>query len=111
MNGDTAMGPGAVNVDFSAWYLMLSYKTGVHRLSARIDDFKTIDRDASQVIDNNDGNGSAFAATYRYTIDKNWQLGAEYSYTDSFQANRAQFAGLATELGQSQVMGVMQYRF
>lgn len=111
MNGDTAMGPGAVNVDFSAWYMMFSYKTGAHRLSARIDDFETIDRDASQEIDNNDGNGSAFTASYRYTINANWQLGTQYIRAHSFQANRAQFPGLVTDIDQNQVMGVLQYRF
>lgn len=111
MNGNTSMGPGAVNVDFDAWFAMLSYKTGPHRVSVRFDDFKTTDRDFLIPDDNNNGDGHSIAATYRYNLTKQVQLGIEMLYIDSFQANRSQFDGLSTDLSQSQLLGVLQYRF
>lgn len=111
MNGNTKMGAGVVDVDFNAWYVMMSYKTGAHRISARIDNFETIDRDSINSTDDNDGHGSALTASYRFTYDKHWQFGTEYLYGKSFQANRAQFNNLDTKINQHQLMGVVQFRF
>lgn len=111
MNGNTAMGPKVVNVDFRAFFAMLSYKTGPHRASFRIDKFETIDRDLLIVEDDNNGNGYGFTSAYRYNFDKNWQVGIELLYVDSFQANRAQWPRLTENITQTQLLGVLQYRF
>lgn len=111
LNGTTAMGPKAVIVDYNAWYMMLNYKSGPHLFSARIDDFKTIDKDSLIPIDNNNGDGTALTVSYRYKLNKHWQLGIENIYGQSFQASRAQFAGADTDIDQSQFMAVVQYRF
>lgn len=110
MDGNTAMGPGAVNVDFRSWYAMLHYRTKKQSFTVRFDDFKTVDVDDLIPIDNNNGDGWGFTATYRYNISDNWQIGAEFVYIDSFQANREQF-GQETKIQQQNMLGVVQYRF
>lgn len=109
MDGNTSMGIGKVNVDFTAWYAMVSYKSGQHRVSARIDDFKTIDKDMYWQ-DNNNGDGNALTLSYRYDWHDNIQLGLEYLYLDSFQANRMQWYW-DPNVRQQQLLGVVQYRF
>jgi hypothetical protein len=111
MHGNTAMGPKVVNVDFNAFFAMMSYKSGPHRVSFRYDTFETVDKDKIIIEDDNNGDGYAFTSTYRYNIDKHWQVGTELLYVDSFQANRAQWQGLATSITQVQILGVIQYRF
>lgn len=111
MDGNTAMGPGAVNVDFNSWFAMLSYKKGPHRTSFRYDDFETIDQDRLIPEDDNNGDGYGFTIAYRYNINKNIQIGTEFVYVDSFQANRAQWPARETDISQSQLLGVVQLRF
>jgi hypothetical protein len=111
MHGNTVMGPKAVNVDFNAFFAMLSYKSGPHRVSFRYDKFETVDRDKLIVEDDNNGDGYAITSTYRYNINKHWQIGTELLYVDSFQANRAQWQGRPTAITQTQILGVIQYRF
>lgn len=110
MDGSTAMGPGAVHVDFRSWYAMLHYRDKQQSVTFRFDDFDTIDQDGLIPFDNNNGNGWGVTATYRYNINKNWQVGTELVYVDSFQANREQF-GLENDLEQLQLLGIVQYRF
>lgn len=110
MDGFTAMGPSAVLVGFNSWYAMLNYRDKSQSFTFRYDDFKTIDKDRLIPEDNNNGDGWAMTATYRYNLSENWQLGTELVYTETWQANRAQF-NLDTHLSQTQLLGIVQYRF
>ena len=82
MTGSTVMGPvmnGAhvVDTSFDAWFLMLTYRSDRHRLSLRRDDFSVTDNDQTPLDDNSD-DGSAWTASYRYTMSENLDLVAEY---------------------------------
>ncbi|MCY7294186.1 hypothetical protein [Alteromonas sp. a30] len=109
MDGNTSMGINKVNVDFRSWYGLLSQKIDTHRVSLRYDYFKTVDKD-QYPSDQNDSDGFAITASYRYDWTPNIQLGLEYIYTDRFQANRVQW-GWDPNITQEQLLAVAQYRF
>jgi len=109
MGGNTSMGVYKVNVDFNSWYGMLSYKQGKHRFSGRYEQFRTADKDLYPQDDNN-SDGIAFTASWRYDWQDWLQVGLEYSFTDRFQANRAQW-GWTTDLTQHQTLAVVQLRY
>lgn len=111
MEGDTAMGPGAVHVDFSSWYLMANYRNQSHNASVRFDWFDTTDVDSLVPQDINDGQGNAFTYTYKYTLDDHWQIGMEYVDVESHQRSRSQWPDKDEYLDQELLMAVTQYRF
>lgn len=110
MDGNTAMGVGKVNVDFRAWFALVSYNFTAHRITLRFDDFKTVDKDVYKIQDDNDGHGDSVTLSYRYNWDEHWQFGIEYLRVNSFQASRMQWQW-EPQITQSQVLGVVQYRF
>lgn len=110
MHGRTSMGPGAVLVGFNAWYAMVAYRDQTHHASLRFDDFNTIDKDSLIPDDNNNGHGWGLTAAYRYNLNENWQLGTELVFSESRQETRTQLNETA-RLQQSQLLGVVQYRF
>jgi hypothetical protein len=109
LSGSTAMGPRVVYVDFDTWYLMLSHKMKQHRISLRIDQFK-VREDDLMLWDQNDSDGQALTIAWRYSLDKNWQLGVEHHLNQNMAANRAAFEQ-PIEINQQQSMAVIQYRW
>lgn len=88
MDGSTAMGDSAaVAIDFNAWYLLTSYKYHKHRFSLRYDNFETVDTDNNRV-DVNDSHGHAWTLAWRYQPHKHVEMGIEYLYATSWNANR-----------------------
>lgn len=108
--GNTEIGPNAVRFDFSSAYIMANYRTDQYSLTARFDTFETEDID-EWMTDINDGDGTALTLSGRYFIDQNWHVGLEYTYMDSFRANRAQWPSRDTNIQQKQLLGVVEYRF
>ncbi|HEY7886117.1 MAG TPA: hypothetical protein VIC08_14330 [Cellvibrionaceae bacterium] len=89
LHGNTKMGPNnGVDNDFEAFFILLSHQWGQHRISARYDYFSVIELD-DWAFDPNDSDGESIALSWRYDIDKHWQVGGEVTHLDSFVENRA----------------------
>ena len=112
LDGDTGMGSqeNGVFTDIHSWYVMLSYKLADHRFSLRHDQFKIEDTDINK-YDPNDSNGDSFTLAWRYNIDKNWNVGAEFIKSTSYNENRTLWKNWAPEHTQKQYMAIVQYRF
>ncbi len=79
--GSTGMGfaPAAlVNLNFAAWYALISQPLGRNRLSARYDGFRTIDRDHS-FAENNTEHGRAWTLAWFFEPRPSVRLGAEFA--------------------------------
>ena len=92
MAGDTLMQStsGAidlVNNDYNSAFVMLSKKTGPHRVSGRIETFAVIDND-DIAVDNNEEDGSSVTLNYTYRFDKNWFGYSEFNWVDSERPSR-----------------------
>jgi len=81
------MGKPTVDLDFSAYYLMLSHKIDQHRLSIRYDWFDTTELD-DYATDPNDSQGDAWTLAWRYPLNSNLEIGAEYLQFTSSNENR-----------------------
>ncbi len=110
LTGSTLMGPNAVHLNYEAFFILSSYKSGKHRFTARIDKFGTYNKNDILPDDDNASNGKAFTIGWRYNIDKYWQVGAEWLSTKSTQESREQL-GLDNDLDQNQLMAILQYRY
>jgi hypothetical protein len=80
MTGQTGMGFDPhpyVQADFHAWYALLSRKVGRGRITARVDEFSTKDRDVSLFTETNTEHGRSWALAWLYEVTKNIRLGAE----------------------------------
>lgn len=89
MTGDTVFGVRRYGVfgDFRAWYGLLSYRRGAHRLSLRYDDFEVNDRDFI-AVDDNDETGWSWAIAYLFECRENLELGAEFLRISSVRPMR-----------------------
>lgn len=76
LRGETLMGPSAIRVGFTAWYVLASHPLGRGLLTLRHDDFDTTDRDLTPV-DPNDERGRALAIAYAHPLAPNVKLIAE----------------------------------
>ncbi|AWL11180.1 hypothetical protein HMF8227_00684 [Saliniradius amylolyticus] len=110
ISGNTLMGADIVDVDFSAIYTTLAYKQDDHLTSLRLERFITKDLDATPYDDNN-GDGRAFTAYYRYQLSPQWQLGLEYLWMDTYQANRQQWYNWSPNVTQRQWTASVTWRF
>jgi hypothetical protein len=110
MDGDTRMGEGNRLVDngFRAAYLMLTRQIGAHRLSLRYDDFRVMDRDDTELDDNNE-RGDAWMLAWRWTLSDRWQFGAEGLRIDSHRPARAML-GEAPQRRETVLQLGLQYR-
>jgi hypothetical protein len=63
LRGETLMGPAAVQVDFTAWYVLATHALGTASISLRYDDFGSTDRDLTPG-DPNGEQGRALALAY-----------------------------------------------
>ena len=110
--GDTGMGTDEKGVftDFSSWYVMFNYKLGANRFSLRRDQFDVKETD-TYLQDPNDSDGTSITLAWRYDIDKNWNVGAEYISTTSYNENRVLWENWTAENKQKQYMAIVQYKF
>jgi len=110
--GDTGMGTqkDGVYTDISSWYVMFSYKFGDHRFSLRHDQFKVKETDLNR-HDPNNSNGDSFTLAWRYDFDKNWNIGAEFINSTSYNENRTLWNNWAAQHTQKQYMAIVQYKF
>jgi hypothetical protein len=88
MKGSTIMGPNAVNVDFSSWYLLLSRPLGPGLATLRHDRFRAVDRDILPA-DANGERGTAWAMAYSVPLPNRFSLVAEILRVDSNRAARS----------------------
>ena len=88
MDGSTVMGERVVDVDFSAYYLLIDHRLGKHRISGRVDDFE-VDEQDEYSFDPNDSDGRGLTLSWRYDLQPGVQLGVEYMNLRSNNENRA----------------------
>jgi hypothetical protein len=110
--GDTGMGTQEEGVfsDISSWYVMFSYKLGAHRFSLRHDQFKVEETDNNS-LDPNDSDGDSITLAWRYDLDKNWNVGAEFIQSTSYNENKTLWKTRTAENTQKQYMAIVQYKF
>jgi hypothetical protein len=110
--GDTGMGTqkSGVFTDISSWYVMMNYKFGAHRFSLRHDQFDVKETDINQQ-DPNDSDGNSMTLAWRYDIDKNWNVGAEFINTTSYNENITLWENWTPKNTQQQYMAIVQYKF
>ena len=79
LHGDTLMGPGAVYLDFSAWYLLASRPLGPGTLALRYDKFDAKER-ATDIVpfDPNSEDGQSLAMAYHWKISPKVSLVSEF---------------------------------
>lgn len=83
--GDTSMGPSTealgkpfnVFADFEAGYLLLTWRHGGWRVSARHDRFEVEERDRSPRAEDNGETGHAWTLAVLWQSAEHWRLGAE----------------------------------
>lgn len=69
LQGNTLMGPNAVNLDYSAGYLLASHPMGSGTLALRVDQFRTRERPEDVIrADANSEEGHALALAYHWRI-------------------------------------------
>src|SRR5581483_3340324 len=83
ISGDTGMGfrgrgRGWVQADFHAWYALVSHKYGRSRVTARLDQFATFDRDHS-IAESNDEHGRAWTLAWLYEFTQHWRVGMDFT--------------------------------
>ncbi|WP_416307171.1 hypothetical protein [Neptunicella sp. SCSIO 80796] len=112
MKGETGMGSWdkGVYTDFSSWYLLGSYQWQQHRFSVRYDKFDVKETD-NNPADPNNSNGDSVTVAWRYDLDKNWNVGAEWLHITSDNQNRALWSNWTAKHTQRQIMMLIQYRF
>ncbi len=88
MKGSTRMGPDAVHVDFSSWYLLLSRPLGPGHATLRHDRFRTVDLD-NLPADANGERGNAWALAYSVPLRHRFTLVAEVLRVDSNRMARS----------------------
>jgi hypothetical protein len=76
MQGDTLMGPNAVNVDFASWYVLASRELGPGIATIRHDQFTTKDRDILP-MDANGERGRSWSLAYNLPLRESLLLVAE----------------------------------
>lgn len=88
MQGSTGMGfncPRCVDLDYAAYYLLVSFRPGSFRMTLRYDYFDTEDRDAmgGMNADLNDEHGEAWTAALFWEHGRSLRLGVELLDLDS----------------------------
>ena len=77
----------AVDIDFSAGYLLATKKVGKHRVTARRDWFD-VDDNSFQAIDNNEEIGTSWTLAFNAKTSKRGNLITELLHIDSKRQNR-----------------------
>lgn len=98
-----------VDMDFNAAYALLTHEAGPHTYSGRIDLFETIDRSFT-ALDNNDEDGWAATAAYRFALTPRVSLGLEGVHVESERPSRAD-VGLPIDEEQTTLQSALQVEF
>jgi hypothetical protein len=103
LRGNTLMGPNAVNVDFSSWYLLLSHQLGPGLATIRHDQFRSVDHDTLPT-DANGESGHAWTFAYNLPLANSFTLVAELLSVDSQRTARATIGASAHKAERSLTM-------
>jgi len=99
------------DVDYRAWFVMLTRLINKHRLSLRYENFKVDDLDQFRTsVHNSDETGNSWMLAYRYKYDEKIQLGIEWLQIKSNRDSRLLIEGLASET-EKQLLLNISYRF
>ena len=89
LGGSTLMGPNAVNLDYSAGYLLASHPVGPGSVAVRLDQFSTRERPEDVIrTDDNSEVGRALALAYNWRLSPSLSLVSEALVVDSDRAAR-----------------------
>ena len=89
LGGNTLMGPNAVNLDFSAGYLLVTHPLGAGTVAVRLDQFSTRERPEDVIrSDANSEDGRALALAYHWRIKPSLSLVTEALMVESDRAAR-----------------------
>jgi hypothetical protein len=84
LEGNTLMGPNAVNLDYSAAYLLVSRPFGPGTVAVRVDQFNTRERPEDVIrSDSNSEHGRALALAYHWRIRPSLSLVSEALVVES----------------------------
>ncbi|MBM7072188.1 hypothetical protein JQC92_09130 [Shewanella sp. 202IG2-18] len=113
LKGDTLMkaltGKDAVNNDYHSFNILLSKAWYAHRISMRFEDFSVTDND--QIWgDNNNEDGNAFTASYRYQLQKGLFIHSEFNWVTSERFART-YVNQPEKLIEKQWQVAMRYYF
>jgi len=86
--GNTVMGDNAVNIDYKAWFALLSHDFDSYKVSLRYDNFDTIDKDELEGDDNN-GHGEGITLSLARSVTPSLKVRFETIRLNSYQANRS----------------------
>lgn len=90
LGGDTLMGPNAVNLDYSAAYLLATHPFGPGTVAVRVDQFNTRERPEDVIrTDANSEVGRALALAYHWRISPALSLVSEALVVDSDRLARS----------------------
>ena len=109
LSGETQMGSPVTDIEYDAYYLLLSHRKEQHRFSLRYDWFDTTEQD-HYPFDPNDSQGNAWAATWRFQYHPHVEIGAEYLELTSSNENRELWS-VSPEQRQKQLQLVMRISF
>ena len=102
LQGDTLMGPGAVYLDFSAWFLLASRPLGPGTLALRYDKFDAKERATDIVpIDPNSEDGQSLAMAYHWKISPKVSLVSEFLTVQSDRPARLLIGAAAGRIERS----------
>ena len=111
LQGDTLMGPGAVYLDFNAWFLLASRPLGPGTLALRYDKFSATERAADIVpLDPNSEDGQALAIAYHWKISPAVSLVSEFLTVQSDRPARSLIGSPVGRIEQS-LTSSLRWRF
>ena len=109
--GSTRMGPNAVNLDYSAAYLLASHPLGAGTFAVRVDQFSTRERPEDVIrTDANSEDGRALALAYQWRISPLLSLVSEALVVDSDRPARSAL-GLPTRRVERSLTAALRVSF
>ena len=115
LKGDTLMGPSAVHLDYSAWYVLLSHPLGPGTATLRFDRFGAQERQSDAIrTDPNSEDGQALALAYHWRITPALSLVSELLAVQSDRPARRlnrQASGQATEQTERSFTAALRWHF
>lgn len=111
LGGDTLMGPNAVNLDYSAAYLLATHPFGPGTIAVRVDQFNTRERPEDVIrTDANSEVGRALALAYHWRINPSLSLVSEVLVVDSDRPARSTL-GLPTSRLERSLTAALRFGF
>ena len=111
LKGDTLMGPSAVSLDYSAWYLLLSHPWGPGTATLRFDRFGAQEREGDILrTDPNSEDGRALALAYNWNITPAVSLVSELLAVQSDRPAR-RLTGQASEQNERSLTVALRWHF